>query len=1115
MMASSDSMFLFEIVIEEIKNYLDCKQAIVKANFPELFEVTLSNPYAVISKISKKKTKRKSRLRNNKLEIKRSNLLSDTRLQRDESILVTINTQELIKTMQHNELELSMWRSENKKIGSTKIPWSTIFIYYLLNLETMLEPVSVQEFYNIYDEIYYEKVATIKLNVKLTHFGYTTPPIVNNKSHVQNRNICKCTESNLGIIKTTYHGNKKMQKRKRNNNDKVKRNVSLDKLSSEVQKDNNNTICNDETTETEAENHNHAFILAKSKSFSFIERKADMKTVNYIFGDPNATFGNKVYCVNYFTVEQNNSNPESKKSSKSSMKEHTSEKSSHSQANRARFKFRPCDSECPIIKNRSGSCPASMCSLDMPEEAAPLISIAKCRQLVCEHKEHRALPPPPDERILLDLTNLNKDCCDRTEVTETIEEVVGGVKAKMKIGQDPCFCTCECTFGFMKKTTYCKVCGGYERIGEEQPHEKPVKANFPCPIYHKLIDKNKMKSWSTSGSESKKKGDDTSVKAMKVSSNQKAAASDKRVVEKKSVESEKDTKKCKKKKKDDRFKFNYGYKGIPPQIGHSRCALPCTGTLENVPKHMGWLWTAEDVPGMKFRPSWKPGATNKHVVRLLRMARNPGEVTPKKRRKDAAKKKRPLNRPLLIVHKKDGEFTVTMETMKTYNKPRAINQYPYEDKPVLTYTIGRTEEENRERRKKKEREQRRLERAQRAFIQSAFRDMCHEICLKTYQQALGILPDTEDPECTCYPAEPTAARTNMDVSCSCSEDSKSIGSDTDSDEWIVEFTPPCATFNQNHKGKKVIKVDNGSQYTYLDYRVKLLDRFGNPVPRFFKGPDGKQQCSDLGGFWSPDKKWLEINVDGYIAPDGRWAPNNFIGPSGEQVEAITGKFQTANNKWLVVGIDGYVDCNSRWRFYPKPRGVLTQKKSPTSKKQATGKDMKKEDMVPLKSEASWSCFGDATPKDLSKLGIIGHGHDKKILLATLREMMARGEDVKIPQPSTVFRLPPSKKRRRMQSPNNKYSRSLFEDSTKCKHSAPSDKGIIAVDDQGNKTYFRLKGYKNARPKQRLATLAGRGISLSSFHVPCFHSFISAEVMKKQQRDRLMALASRNIATQVA
>lgn len=40
---------------------------------------------------------------------------------------------------------------------------------------------------------------------------------------------------------------------------------------------------------------------------------------------------------------------------------------------------------------------------------------------------------------------------------------------------------------------------------------------------------------------------------------------------------------------------------VAPQIGHSRCAFPCTGTLNNVPKKMGWLWTAEDVPGIKVK----------------------------------------------------------------------------------------------------------------------------------------------------------------------------------------------------------------------------------------------------------------------------------------------------------------------------------------------------------------------------------------------------------------------------------------------------------------------------------------------------------------------------------
>lgn len=494
---------------------------------------------------------------------------------------------------------------------------------------------------------------------------------------------------------------------------------------------------------------------------------------------------------------------------------------------------------------------------------------------------------------------------------------------------------------------------------------------------------------------------------------------------------------------------------------------------------------------------WKPGASNKHVVRLLKMAKNPGEFLAKKRKKAPGKPKRPLKRPLLTVHKKDGEFTVTMETMKTFAKPRTFNQYPYEDKPVVTYTIGRTSEENLQRKIKKERAQRRLERRQRDFVQSAFRNMCQEICVKTYQQALGILPDAEKPDCTCFPAQPGPDDVDLDHSCSCSEDRNLSESDTDSDEWIVEFTPPTATFDPTFKSKKVITTDNTTQYAYTDYKVKLLDRLGNPVPRFFKGPDGKQQCSDLGGFWDPDHKWLEINVDGFIGPDGKWAPHNFIGPNGEPVDGEPGKFQLmdGSGQWLVIGVDGYVE-QGKWKYYPKS--------SPVPKKRKSVKKSTAETKEDKRSETTWSCFGSASPKLLSKMGIVGHGHDKKVLYSKLQDMLAQGENVNIPQPTTIPRS---------NRPKRKFGdrTRTFVERTQCKHSTPSNKGIVAVDGYGNKTYFRFKEYDNRRPKDRIASLTDKGISVSSFHVPCFHSFISSEIMKKQQYDRLVALAERRAA----
>lgn len=39
---------------------------------------------------------------------------------------------------------------------------------------------------------------------------------------------------------------------------------------------------------------------------------------------------------------------------------------------------------------------------------------------------------------------------------------------------------------------------------------------------------------------------------------------------------------------------------VAPKIGHALCGvMTCAGNTSNVPKHMGWLWTAQNVPGLK------------------------------------------------------------------------------------------------------------------------------------------------------------------------------------------------------------------------------------------------------------------------------------------------------------------------------------------------------------------------------------------------------------------------------------------------------------------------------------------------------------------------------------
>ncbi|CAG9784015.1 unnamed protein product [Diatraea saccharalis] len=1027
-MALSDSMFLFEIIIEELKSLFDTKDYSIYSQFADIFQLYLKNPNELgtsTPKQTKKKFSKKSKVRVRKSIATKSSTESKVRLVR--SVLISNSSEILKDNMRKYPLEIS-FRSKYKPeiiLASNQIPWSDEFIYYLNELDTKdnMHSITVDGKYNVFHEYTSKCIATIKLNIKLCCVKGTQLNFLSNTAPAIKEEPKRDLRDETGIIKTIYAGGKTKLKRSSGSPLLIKTletSIAENKMNKEdanyIEYNSNNCSRNKIVSLVKSYTDirlKKKVSLVKSQSCHFFEYGRQLNTLNYIFGNNRGPFGNQVYCVGYFTVQ--NEFAEKPVTSKESVKD--SKSSEKSAVGTEKYQFKLCDDECPSKKASTFGSP-SHCSLDLPKDAAHLISIKKCDQVDCDFAKTREPPSPPDERLMVDLSSMRRDSC---VMQEKIEQIVGGMTAKMQMGAEPCYCSCECTFGFTKKTTYCHVCGGVEKFGEE----KLGPLAFPCPIYHKLVDKNKLKTVS-SGSDSKKKSSKHPDK---------------------SGESEKENKKGKKKKKDDRFKFNYGY-------------------TVNVLCHV------------QFRPMWKPGATNKYVVRLLKIAKNPDEAISKKRKREP--KKKPLKRPLLVVHKKDGEFTVTMETMKAYAKQRAINQQPYEEKPLVTYTIGRSEEENRERRKKKERAQRRLERDQRDFIQSAFKDMCQEICLKTYQQALGILPNAEDPECTCYPAEPGPDRTNMDRSCSCSEDSVSLGSDTDSDEWIVEFTPPNAYFDPTYKGKKVMKVEKETQYSYLDYRVKLVDKYGNPVPRFFKGPDGKQQCSDLGGFWSPEHEWLEINVDGYIAPDNRWAPMSFIGPNGDQIDTEDGKFQVANGKWLVVGVDGYIDSRGKWRFYSKPRASPVQKKvRPTAKKAVKKGDHKPIMVEP--SETTWSCFGDASPVALSKMGIVGHGIDRKLLAATLKRMLDRGEDVTIPQPSVVPRRLGSKKSKKARSPV--FDRqNYFEERTKCRHPVPSKKGVIAVNAHGDKIYFKLKDHKNKRPYERLAKLNEQGISLSDFHV---------------------------------
>lgn len=600
-MSLSDSMFLFEIVVEELKSYVDCREFYIRSQFADVFTLNLKDPndLATILPKHKKLKKKKATVRNVQSPIKKD--IPDGKVQSGQSILFASNIDMLISSMKRFPIELSLWDKDDieNKMGSTHIPWSPVYIEYLHKITIKQDPAPafVSGGYNIFDEYSSKRMATIRLNIKLTYLkdkittSFRSLSEDNQKTFMYTGFNSKATTilstindppvdimEETGIIKTIYSGGKRRLKtasktKSKNTKKAAKTDDPASVFSNEIKEFEpheesqdvdklldfiglpdkkckvNQSIVSLVKSDTDLERTKQIEVI-KTKSCTSVNQD-QYNILNYIFSDTKGPFGNQVYCVGYFTVENDFAQSSATSpSSKESVKE-TSEKCDN--CSKGRYQFKLCDSQCPI-KKADGSCSDSVCSLDLPEEAADLITVTKCKEVDCDNKIHKEVPEPADERIQFMLKS--HECCD---VNQTVEEVTGGMKAKMKFAEDDCFCSCECTFGFVKKTTYCGVCGGFEKPGEDfswKPPEGKSTLPFPCPIFHKLVDKSKLKSWSTSGSDTKKKADDSQRNLKAGAKSIGSAKSDK------NAESEKDSKKGKKKKKDDRFKFNYGYAGI-------------------------------------------------------------------------------------------------------------------------------------------------------------------------------------------------------------------------------------------------------------------------------------------------------------------------------------------------------------------------------------------------------------------------------------------------------------------------------------------------------------------------------------------------------------------------
>ncbi|KAG6438905.1 hypothetical protein O3G_MSEX000316 [Manduca sexta] len=66
-------------------------------------------------------------------------------------------------------------------------------------------------------------------------------------------------------------------------------------------------------------------------------------------------------------------------------------------------------------------------------------------------------------------------------------------------------------------------------------------------------------------------------------------------------------------------------------------------------------------------------------------------------------------------------------------------------------------------------------------------ELCEDICYKTYQQAIGLMPyHANNPDCICSDED-------IETIASCSCDDVDVNSDSSSDvEWEIQFSPPNA-----------------------------------------------------------------------------------------------------------------------------------------------------------------------------------------------------------------------------------------------------------------------------------------------------------------------------------
>lgn len=546
-------MFLVEVCIQTFRSHMFCKDFDIKAKFADVFQMILRKPSW--------RRRRKAHGDNGEMkeiidldveDLSQTEYL-EMKLRTGEAVLLPSNVLKLSMQMKTCPLELILWRrSPPCPMGSTKIPWNHVFWSYLSHAYRgkRISPVTAIENVDFYNDTTFQLVACAKLKIKLSFLRYrarSLPQQVVSDEQKLFGDEDEITPYQSSIGKQTHENKDKQPKAKptleplavsptyreirqsfqeamnslpfdqkfnllpRDKQPYIveelddipttklwsSQNIALQptKAMSESTKSSYTTVSKSDTelnrltilSLTKSEMKFTGDIkkledLTRSRSISAFNMLNRYNPLDYIFLNKDQPFADQQYTVGYMAQVKKVKKPGEPR-----------EKRGDSNAC-------ACKSDKPCV-----------CAANIGKIADPCV--VECKGMSCE----RDMLPPPDDRVLLSLT---KSCC---EVQELHGEMKASIRAGTEPGEKPCECTCSCTFDFVKKTTYCKICGGYETTKGDLDDITV----HPCPLFHKDVLENK--------------GIVTEVKKKR----------------KQVVTDDKD-----RDLDESRFKFNYGYQGI-------------------------------------------------------------------------------------------------------------------------------------------------------------------------------------------------------------------------------------------------------------------------------------------------------------------------------------------------------------------------------------------------------------------------------------------------------------------------------------------------------------------------------------------------------------------------